>query len=82
VTFPSLELPEVREPTSDIIDAGEVYRVCAEVPGIPKDKVDVTVTSRGIEISAESETKKEEEKEGYVHQERGYYRLYRNLAFP
>jgi HSP20 family protein len=82
VTFPSLELPEVREPASDIIDSGKEYRVCAEVPGIPKEKVDVTVTSRGIEISAESETKQEEEEEGYIHQERGYSRIYRNLSFP
>jgi HSP20 family protein len=81
-TFPSLELPEVKEPSSDIIDTGKEYRVCAEIPGIPKDKIDVTVSSKGIEISGEAETKTKEEKEGYVRQERGYSKIYRNLPFP
>ncbi len=80
--IPSFELPDVMEPSSDIIDAGNEYRVCAEIPGIPKDKIDVTVSPKGIEISGEAETKSKEEKEGYIHQERGYSKIYRNLPFP
>jgi len=80
--IPSFELPDVMEPSSDIIDTGKEYRVCAEIPGIPKDKIDVTVSPKGIEISGEAETKTKEEKEGYIHQERGYSKIYRNLPFP
>ncbi|MBS7623744.1 Hsp20/alpha crystallin family protein [Candidatus Bathyarchaeota archaeon] len=82
LTFPSFELPDVREPCADLIDAGKEYRVCVEMPGIPKEKVDVTVTPRGIEIAAEAKTQIEEDKEGYIHRERGYTKVYRSLSFP
>jgi HSP20 family protein len=82
LAFPSFELPEVREPSTDLIDAGNEYRVCVEMPGIPKEKVDLSITPRGIEVSGEAKTQIEEEKEGYVHKERGYSKIYRSLSFP
>jgi HSP20 family protein len=82
IAFPWFELPDVREPFADLIDAGKEYRVSAEMPGVPKEQIDVTVTPRGIEISAETKTKIDEEKEGYVRKERGYSRFHRNLTFP
>ncbi|MGQ9543910.1 MAG: Hsp20/alpha crystallin family protein [Candidatus Bathyarchaeia archaeon] len=80
--LPRFELPDVREPCIDLVDAGREYRVCAEVPGIPKEKIDVTVTPRGVEISGEAKTELREEEGGYLHQERGYSRIYRSLSFP
>ncbi|MBS7627026.1 Hsp20/alpha crystallin family protein [Candidatus Bathyarchaeota archaeon] len=80
--LPRFELPEVREPCLDLVDAGREYRVCAEVPGIPKEKIEVTVTPRAVEISGEAKTEVKEEGEGYIHQERGYSRVYRSLTLP
>jgi HSP20 family molecular chaperone IbpA len=77
-----MELPDVRLPYADLIDSGKEYRVVAEVPGIPKDKLDITVTDREIKIEGEAKTDLHEEKEGFVRQERGYSRISRRLAFP
>jgi len=77
-----LEMPDVRLPYTDLIDSGKEYRVLAEVPGIPKEKLDITVTDREIKIEGEAKTDLHEEKEGFVRQERGYSRISRRLALP
>lgn len=78
----SFELPETRRAFADLIDAGKEYRVRAEVPGIPKEKLDISVTPRGIKIEGEAETKIDEDKEGYVHKERTWSKVRREIAFP
>jgi HSP20 family protein len=79
---PWLELPEIRRPSADLVDSGRECRVIAEVPGIPKEKLDVTVTDREIKIEGEAKTDLQEEKEGFVRRERGYSRVSRRLVFP
>jgi HSP20 family protein len=79
---PWFELPEVREPSTDLVDAGKEYRVHAEIPGVPKENLNITVAARGIEIEGEAKTDIEEENEGFVHRERTYSRVHRSLAFP
>jgi HSP20 family protein len=69
-------------PNADLADRGNEYQVSAEVPGIPKDKLDVTVTKDGVEISCKTEVEKEEEKKGYILRERGYSQVHRYMAFP
>ena len=71
-----------REAFADLMDAGDKFVVRAEVPGIPKDKIDVTVTKDDVEISGEAGTEKEEKKKGYVFRERGYSSFYKKIAFP
>jgi HSP20 family protein len=79
---PWFELPEVREPSTDLVDAGKEYRVHAEIPGVPKENLNITVAARSIEIEGEAKTDIEEEKEGFVHRERTYSKVHRSLAFP
>jgi HSP20 family protein len=71
------------EAYADLIDTGKEYQICAEVPGIPKDKLEVTITKDGIEISGktETETEREEEKE-FLVRERSYREIYKSLSFP
>ena len=78
---PYAELP-VRETYSDLVDEGNKYVVRAEVPGIPKDKIDVTVTKDGIEISGETGAEKEEKEKKFVVRERSYSSIYKSLSFP
>jgi len=52
------------------------------MPGIPKDKLDITITEDGIEISGKAETERKEEEKGYVVRERGYSEVYKRMAFP
>lgn len=71
-----------REAFADLVDTGNKFVVHAEVPGIPKDKINVTVTKDDVEISAEAGTEKEEKKKGYVFRERGYSSFYKRIVFP
>ena len=73
---------DTRRIYTDLIDAGTEYRVCAEVPGIPKEKLNVVLTPREISIDGEIETKVDESKEGFVHRERGYSKVKSHIAFP
>jgi HSP20 family protein len=76
-----MELP-MRAAYSDLIDEGSKFLVRAEVPGIPRDKIDVTLTKDGIEISGETGAEKEEKEKNFLVRERSYSRVYKNLVFP
>jgi HSP20 family protein len=78
----SFELPETRRPFSDLIDAGKEYRIRVEVPGIPKDKLNISVMSRGVKIEGEAETNIDEENEGFVHKERTWSKVRRDISLP
>jgi HSP20 family protein len=71
-----------REACTDLLDHGDEFQVFAEVPGIPKDHLDITVTSDSIEIAGKAEITRGEENHGYVVNERGYSQIYRRLSFP
>ena len=51
----------VREPLVDLIDKRSEYVVHAELPGVSKEDVDLTVTSEGIEIRAQTNHSREED---------------------
>jgi HSP20 family protein len=72
----------VREAFADLEDAGNKFVVRAEVPGIPKDKIDVNITKDDVEIAGESGMEKEQKKKGYVFRERGYSSFYKRIVFP
>jgi len=71
-----------REAYSDLVDEGNKFLVCAEVPGIPKDKINITVTTDSIEISGEAGAEKEEKEKNYVVRGRTYSNVYKRLEFP
>lgn len=71
-----------KEACTDIIDNGNKYLICAEAPGIPKNKIEITLTPNSIEISGEMEEKDEETKKGYIRNERSYSSIYKHLSFP
>ena len=72
----------VREATVDLVDEGNRFVVHAELPGVAKDKIDVALTSDGIEISAETDVEKEDKEKNYVVRERAYSHVYKQLSFP
>src|SRR6184192_2761815 len=72
----------VREPLVDVIDKGSEFVVRAELPGVAKEDVDLTVTSDGIEVRAESKRSREEDEKDYFYSERTYQALRRVLSFP
>lgn len=78
----AFEFPDTRRAFADLIDSGTEYRVRAEVPGIPKEKLNITVTPKDIKIEGEAETAIDEKNEGFVHRERTYSKVKRSIAFP
>lgn len=72
----------VREPLVDLIDKGSEFVVRAELPGVAKEDVDLTVTNDGIEIRAETNRSREEKEKDYEYRERTYQALHRVLSFP
>jgi HSP20 family protein len=87
IAFPldwvSLEpIVPVREATADMVDEGSKFVVHAELPGVAKDKIDVSLTNDGIEISAETDVENEDKGKNYVVRERTYSHIYKQLLFP
>lgn len=72
----------VREPFVDLIDKGSQYVVRAELPGVSKADVDLTVTSDGIEIRAQTNRSREENENDFFYSERSYHAIQRVLGFP
>lgn len=73
---------EGRMPRVDIIDRGEELLIRAELPGVERDGVDITVTDHNLVLRAETKhEEKEEEGEYYRHEiSRGEYQ--RTLQLP
>ena len=71
-----------RPARTDVTDTGSSYRVVAEVPGIPKEKVDIRIRGSVVEIRGENTETKEAGDAAYVHRERSYQGYYRTLELP
>ena len=71
-----------RTPPMDIADHGDHYEMRLEIPGIPKEKINIEVTSNTIEISAQHEISNEDQDKNWVRRERSATSFYRALEFP
>ena len=80
IRMPKLEMPQ--EPLVDLVDKGNELLLTAELPGIPKEKIDIKVSENSVEIKAEEKAEKEEKEEGYIHRERSYQGFYRKISLP
>ncbi len=67
-------------PRSDIKENGDHYAITAELPGVDKKDLEVTLENGVLTISAETEQEDKEEKEGrIIRQERRYGRYMRSF---
>ena len=71
-----------RPARADVSDTGKAYRIVAEVPGIPKEKLDIRVRGTTVEIRGESAEEKETNGTVFVHRERTYQVYYRTVELP
>jgi HSP20 family protein len=69
----------VSQSKTDLIDNEDSYELHLDVPGIPKEKLSISVTESGVEVSGKAEVSKEEEKKNYLFKERSYSEVYRKL---
>lgn len=72
----------LKAPLTDLKDNGKEFVLKAEMPGVSRDDMDITVHSDSVEIKAERQAEKEEEREGYYYHERGTSSYFRRIPMP
>ena len=76
------ELAEVRMPNVDLIERDEEIVLRAEVPGVEKKDIDVSVTGNAVTIKGETKREEKEEKGEYYRCEISRAAFSRTLALP
>jgi HSP20 family protein len=71
-----------RTPPMDVADMGDHYVMQLEMPGIPKDRVNIEVTPNGVEIKADYDENKEEKGKNWLRRECSNMSFYRALELP
>lgn len=70
------------EPAIDMFEREGNIVVKAEMPGIPPEKIDITVADGELRISGERSEEKEVKEQDYYRAERQYGRIFRAIALP
>ena len=74
--------PGLRAPRMDVTDTGAAFRVVADLPGIPKEKLDIRVRGPLVEIRGETTSESESKEERFLRHERTYSGYYRAFELP
>ncbi len=82
--LPRLRATEVEEaiPSVDIFEEGDNVVVKAELPGIKKEDIDVSMTDNVISISGEKKKEEKVERKNYYREERSYGSFTRSFRLP
>ena len=82
--MPRLRIPEIEEvsPSMDIFTEGDNVVVKAELPGMKKEDIDVSLTEDTITISGEKKKEEKIEKKDYYSFERSYGSFKRSFSLP
>ena len=80
--FPDMRYPDIKRPVLDIRDTGKELILEAEMPGIPKENIEIELTDELVKVSGKIDTNEVDEKEGYYRQERHYSNFYREMPLP
>jgi HSP20 family protein len=82
VPIERLDSGAFRAARTDVTDTGKSYKIVAEVPGIPKDKLDIRIRGTSVEIRGENATNGSSKDAEFVHRERTYAGYFRYLELP
>lgn len=66
----------------DVTDTGTAFELTADLPGIPKEKLEVRVRGACVEIRGEQSEASDADGTGFVHRERTYAGFYRSVELP
>jgi len=82
--WPSLRMPEFEEatPSVDIFEEGDDVIVKAELPGMSKEDIHVTLTEDTLTVSGEKKKEERVEKKDYHRLERSYGSFRRSFTLP
>lgn len=71
-----------RTPLTNIIDEGDKYSITAELPGLDKGDIEITIHDGFLEIKGEQKKEQEEKKDGYVRKEYHSSSYHRSFNIP
>ncbi len=74
--------PEMRMPKVDVIDRDNEIVVRAEVPGVDKKNIDISVSDNAVTIKGETRHEEKEEKGDYYRCETTHGAFSRTVALP
>jgi HSP20 family protein len=77
--YPSMD---IWQPAIEVEEQPGQLKVTAEVPGLKKEDIRVSVTSGVLTIEGERKQEKEEKRKGYYHSERSYGKFSRTIVLP
>jgi HSP20 family protein len=74
---------QMKMPRLDMDDHGDHYEVNIEVPGVSNEAVQVHVNKNSLEVQAElEEEKRDEKRKNFLVRERNHSEIYRRMIFP
>jgi HSP20 family protein len=71
-----------RTPLTNITDEGDHFSITAELPGLEKGDIELTVHDGNLEIKGEQKIESEDKSEGYVRREYSTSSYYRSFKLP
>ena len=80
--FDGNEVDKIWLPDLDVSETDKEFIVRAEIPGIEKDDIDITLTDGLLTIKGEKKHENEEKEEDYYFVERRYGSFTRTLRLP
>ncbi len=76
------EDPLFRIPLANITEDDESYSITAELPGLEKGDLEITIHDGTLEVKGEKKDEHEEKKEGYIRREYSSSSYYRYFKLP
>jgi len=73
---------DYRTPLMDIVDLGDKYEMHVEIPGVKKEDINIEVSPKMVEISADHEETSGDKGKNWLRQERSTTNFYRRLELP
>lgn len=73
---------EARAPVSDIKETGKSIIATIELPGIPKENIELNVTEDSIEVKAQQKAEKEVKKKAIYSYQSKASQFYRKIPLP
>jgi len=71
-----------RTPLANIVDEGDHFSITAELPGLEKGDIEISVRNGALEIKGEQKNEIEDKKEGYLRREYSSSSYYRSFKLP
>ena len=81
-SFPELALPEMKLPKVDVVDREAEVVIKAEIPGVEKKDLDISVGEDSVTIKGSTRHEEKEEKGDYYRREISSGAFLRTVALP